>query len=148
MSLNTKHRPTLAASSALALAQKAFEIGTDMKVSISVAVVGASLERLAAASMDDATMHSRETSLKKAQTAASTRRATGWMPAALAVELPMASGGLLTNVPGGFPITIDGVAVGGLGIAGGTVEQDAQIATAVLNAFLPETKEAKPGDGM
>ncbi|MGC9448377.1 GlcG/HbpS family heme-binding protein [Cereibacter johrii] len=148
MSLSTKHRSTLAASSALALAQKAFEIGTDMQVAISIAVVGASAERLTTASMDDATMHSRETSLKKAQTAASTRRATGWMSGSLAVELPMASGGLLTNVPGGFPITIDGVVVGGLGIAGGTVEQDAQIATAVLNAFLPETTEAKRGDGV
>jgi uncharacterized protein GlcG (DUF336 family) len=102
---------------------------------MSVVVVGSSLEKVALVSMDAATPHSRETSLKKAQTAASTRRPTGWMPAGLAVELPLASGGLLTNIPGGFPIKIDGIVVGGLGVAGGTVEQDAQIAAAVLSAF-------------
>jgi uncharacterized protein GlcG (DUF336 family) len=102
---------------------------------MSVVVVGSSLEKVALVSMDAATPHSRETSLKKAQTATSTRRPTGWMPAGLAVELPLASGGLLTNIPGGFPIKIDGIVVGGLGVAGGTVEQDAQIAAAVLSAF-------------
>lgn len=137
-SLNTSARATLAAGSAIEIVSKALLTGADLGVAISVWVVGPSLEKIAFASSENATPHSRETSLRKAQTAASTRRPTGWMPAGLAVELPLASGGLLTNVPGGFPIKVDGIVVGGLGIAGGTVEQDAQIATAVLAAFSAE----------
>jgi glc operon protein GlcG len=133
--LSTLQRPSVSMSSALALCTHAIEVATNAGLSMSVVVVGSSLEKVALVSMDAATPHSRETSLKKAQTAASTRRPTGWMPAGLAVELPLASGGLLTNIPGGFPIKIDGIVVGGLGVAGGTVEQDAQIAAAVLSAF-------------
>ena len=62
------------------------------------------------------------------------------MPAGLAVELPMASGNLLTNIPGGTPVFVDGIFAGAFGIAGGTVDQDAQVAEAVLAAI-----GAKPG---
>lgn len=136
--LMTTNRSTLSALSAVDMASKALDTGAELGVSVSVWIVGPSLEKIAFASAETATPHSRETSLKKAQTAASTRRPTGWMPSGLDVELPLASGGLLTNVPGGFPIKVDGIVVGGLGIAGGTVEQDAQIATAVLMAFSAE----------
>lgn len=134
-SLSTVQRNAVSTASALALCTRAIGAARDAGVAISVAVVGPSLEKMATVSMETATPHSRETSSKKARTAASTRRPTGWMPAGLAVELPLASDGLLTNVPGGFPILVDGVVVGGLGIAGGTVEQDAQIAATVLSAF-------------
>ena len=132
---STFQRPSVSTSSAIDLCTHAIKKAGEAGLSMSVAVVGPSLEKVAQVSMDAATPHSRETSLKKAQTAASTRRPTGWMPAGLAVELPLASSGLLTNIPGGFPIKIDGIVVGGLGVAGGTVEQDAQIAAAVLSAF-------------
>ena len=51
------------------------------------------------------------------------------------MTLPLASDNALTNIPGGVPIRFDGVLVGGLGIGGGTVEQDAVIATAALMAL-------------
>jgi uncharacterized protein GlcG (DUF336 family) len=133
--LSTTQINTVSTNSALALCMEAIAAAKDAGVAISVMVVGASLERMASVSMEAATPHSRLTAVKKAQTAASTRRPTGWMPAGLSVELPLASDGLLTNVPGGLPIKVDGIVVGGLGIAGGTVEQDAQIAAAVLSAF-------------
>ena len=81
---------------------------------------------------DGATAHSAETSTRKAKTSASTRRPTGWMTGDLAVSLPLGTGGLLTNVKGGVPIAFAGVHVGGLGVAGGTPDQDALIALAVL----------------
>ena len=42
------------------------------------------------------------------------------------------TGGLLTGIKGGVPLFFDGVFVGGLGIAGGTPDQDAVIAAATL----------------
>ncbi len=117
-----------AVKAALAEAQK-------VSINISVAVVDTSLNLVAFAHGDGATPHSSETSRRKADTAASTGKATGWMDAGLEVTLPMASGNLLTNVPGGVPLRFDGVLGGGLGIAGGTVEQDAAIAKATIESI-------------
>lgn len=133
--IRTSSRQFLSTATAVAVATLALEIGERKGVSVSVAVVGPSLELIVFARADNATPHSAETSRRKAQTAASTRRATGWMPPALAIELPLATGGLLTNVAGGVPIKLNGAVVAGLGIAGGTVEQDSEIAAAVLIAI-------------
>lgn len=133
--IKTGSRQFLSTSTALEVLANALEIGARKGVSVSVAVVGPSLELTAFARADNATPHSAETSRRKAQTAVSTRRATGWMSPGLAVELPMASGALLTNIAGGVPIKVDGIVVAGLGIAGGTVEQDAEIAADVLAAI-------------
>jgi glc operon protein GlcG len=50
----------------------------------------------------------------------------------LDIGLALGTGTLLTNVLGGVPIVFDGVHVGGLGVAGGTPAQDADIARHVL----------------
>ena len=42
------------------------------------------------------------------------------MPEGLEVKLPLGANNLLTNIPGGHPISLDGKVVGGFGIAGGT----------------------------
>jgi uncharacterized protein GlcG (DUF336 family) len=42
---------------------------------------------------------------------------------------------MLTNIRGGVPIVFGGTLVGGLGVAGGTPDQDIEIATAVLAAI-------------
>jgi len=131
----TATRHFLTTDAALTAIGIAFKQAADIGVAASVAVVGPALELIAFARAEHATPHSAETSRRKAQTAASTSRATGWMQGGLAVELPMATGGLLTNVAGGVPIKINGAVVAGIGIAGGTVEQDAQIAAAVLAAL-------------
>lgn len=129
------NRQWLAAETALELVRLGITEGARAGISVSVAVCGPGMELLAFGKADSATPHSAETSRRKAQTSASTRRATGWMSPSLAVELPMASGNLLTNIPGGMPIVIDGAFVGAIGIAGGTVEQDAAIAAAALLAI-------------
>ena len=84
---------------------------------------------------DGATVHSADTSRRKANTSASTRRPTGWMDADLAAAIAPATGGLLTNIAGGQPLLVDGQVVGGRGIAGGTPAQDAQIAEATVTGF-------------
>lgn len=111
--------------------QEAEKVG----VKISVAIVNTELNLVAFARGDGATPHSIETSRKKAQTAASTGKVTGWMNQELAITLPMGTNNLLTNIPGGMPLKFDQLLVGGIGIAGGTVEQDASIVATVLKVL-------------
>lgn len=98
-------------------------------------VVDPSLVLIAVGKGDGAPPHSLETSRRKAITAASTRRPSGAVPPDLAVALEHGSGGLLTGIHGGFPIVFEGVHVAGLGVAGGTPAQDAEIAVAALTAL-------------
>ena len=97
-----------------------------------VTIADPSLVSVAFGKADGATPHSVETSRRKAFTAASTRKATGWMDAAFAIEAPLATNTILTNIRGGAPLTLDGLHVGGLGVAGGTPAQDEEIAIAVI----------------
>ncbi len=117
----------------------AFNEAQRIGINISVAVVDLSLNLVAFSRGDGATPHSAETSRRKANTAASTGKATGWMEKELAQTLPMASGNILTNIPGGVPLRFSGVLGGGLGIAGGTIEQDNAVAQATLVAIGADT---------
>jgi len=120
---------------ALEIVQLGITQGATAGVAVSIAVVDMSLGLVAFAKADGATPHSVETSRRKAQTAASTRKESGWMNSDLETKLPLASGNLLTNIPGGFPIVVDGVVIGGFGVAGGTVEQDAQVAAKIASVI-------------
>jgi uncharacterized protein GlcG (DUF336 family) len=129
----------ITAEAALNAISVAFTEAKKAEVNISVAVVDTSLNLIAFSKGDGATPHSAETSQRKANTSASTGKATGWMDFNLAVTLPMASGNLLTNIPGGVPLRFNGVLGGGLGIAGGTVDQDDAISKATLVAIGADT---------
>lgn len=125
---------------ALTAVSAAIAEGQKQGVAVSVAVVDLNMQLVAFVKADGATPHSVETSRRKANTAASTKKKTGWMDDKLALALPAAANNQLTNVPGGFPIKFEGKIVGGLGIAGGTVEQDAAIAQAVITAIGADTE--------
>jgi glc operon protein GlcG len=131
----TIQRSVLSTEVAIQALQAGLAAGKAAGVEVSVAICGPSLELLAFAKANNATPHSAETSRRKAQTSASTRRVTGWMSPTLAIELPLASGNLLTNIKGGVPVFFDGTFAGAVGIAGGTVDQDAEIAAVVLEAI-------------
>jgi uncharacterized protein GlcG (DUF336 family) len=120
---------------ALHIVALAIEEGARVGLPVAVAVADPAMGLVAYARADGTTPHSAETSRRKAQTAASTRRASGWMPDPLAAILPAGSGNLLTNITGGLPLRFDGRFVGGFGVAGGTPDQDAEIARAVLAAI-------------
>lgn len=109
--------------------------GAKVGVPAVVTVADPSMTMIAFGKADGATPHSVETSRRKANTAASTRKKTGWMSDAFAVQLPLGTGGLLTNILGGSPLKFDGKHVGGIGVAGGTPDQDAAIAAATLAAI-------------
>lgn len=93
---------------------------------------------LAFVRMDGAKLLSRETSMSKAISAASHRQPTSRLDPTLEVKLAVASGGRLTNLEGGFPIVIDGVCVGAVGVGSGTGSQDVEVARAALKALNAE----------
>lgn len=115
------------------------EEGARAGVAVAVTVVDPALGLVAYGRADGTTPHSVETSRRKANTGASTRRPSGWMQGDFAVALPMGSGNLLTNIRGGYPLVADGVHLGGLGVAGGTPDADAEVALAVLTALGLDT---------
>src|SRR5690606_10280197 len=107
-----------------------------------VAVADPSMTLVAYGLSDGATPHSAHTSRRKAATAASTRRRTALIPEALAVALPLGTGGELTTVDGGLPIFFGDVHVGGLGVAGGTPAQDLEVAVETLRRLGARTEGA------
>ena len=108
------------------------EEGEKLGLNLCATVVDPSLGLVAYGRADGMTPHSVETSKRKAQTAASTRKPSAAILPELATKLELGSGGILTSIAGGVPLSFDGVHVGGLGVAGGKPAEDAQVAQAVL----------------
>ena len=114
--------------------EKAREIGSPS----SIAVVDAGRELLAFARMDDALLASAEIAQAKAYTARSLNCATKDVDTATQPGGPLygmqtahlAAGRALVTFGGGVPITVDGEIVGAIGVAGGTPDQDHEIASA------------------
>lgn len=123
---------TVTFETALQAVQLTVEEAQKVGVVACATVVDPSLQLVAYGRADGMTPHSVETSRRKAQTAASTRKPSAAILPELATKLELGSGGLLTSVAGGVPLVFDGVHVGGLGVAGGKPVEDAQIAAAVL----------------
>jgi len=118
----------------------AIEEGRRVGVKAVVAVADPSMTLIAYGMTDGATPHSAETSRRKAATSASIRRRTAQIPEALATALPLATGGTLTTIDGGVPISFGEHHVGGLGVAGGTPAQDAEIALETLRRLGARTE--------
>ena len=110
---------------------KAAELGAP----VSLAVVDAGGSLIAFLRMDGARFFSARATIKKAVTAASQRRATGYFPRENEVSMQIRMDGDFTNVPGGLPIVIAGQVVGGVGAGGAEIEQDVRIAEAALAAL-------------
>ncbi len=133
--LDTWTQTIVTTDAALRVIATALAEGAKAGVKVSATVVDPAMGLVAFARADGATPHSVETSRRKANTAASTRRPSGWISSELELMLPIAAGNLLTNVTGGVPLVFEGEHAGGLGIAGGTPAQDAEIAVATLDAL-------------
>ena len=111
---------------------KATEIGVPQ----CVVVVDSGGNLLAFARMDGAKVLSYFTAMQKAQTAASSRSATGGAPQDFGVNLALASGSRVTNLKGGLPIVVKNHVIGAVGIGSGTGDQDVSVAEAGLEALL------------
>ncbi|WP_435021910.1 heme-binding protein [Tundrisphaera sp. TA3] len=142
----------------LAGARKALDAAeakaVSLKLKSNIAVVDDGGHLLAFARMDGSRPASVATSITKATTAATFRQASGPLPVGGSPDLLLnlgiqdaaaASGGKFTSLRGGLPITVDGQVIGAIGVAGGNSEQDVEVATAGVDAFLAELKgTAKP----
>ncbi len=118
---------------------KAEEIGSPS----SVAVVDSGRELVAFGRMDGALLASAEISQAKAYTARSLNTATkdvgAWAqpggPLYGIETAHMAAGRALVTFGGGVPITVGGVVIGAVGVAGGSPDQDHEIASAGADAL-------------
>ena len=108
------------------------EEGEKLGLKLCATVVDPTLGLVAYGRADGMTPHSVETSKRKAQTAASTRKPSAAILPEMATKLELGSGGILTSIAGGVPLSFDGEHVGGLGVAGGKPAEDAQVAQKVL----------------
>ncbi|MCI4665825.1 MAG: heme-binding protein [Neomegalonema sp.] len=99
-----------------------------------IAIVDASGELIGEIRMTGAKFLSRKSALAKARTAASNAGPTANIPEEKAPLLARATGGEVTNLPGGLPIKKDGKLIGGIGVGSGTGEQDIAVAQAALTA--------------
>ncbi len=116
-----------------------------LKAKMNIAVVDDGGQMLAFARMDGARPASAATALTKAVSAATFRQETGPLrtkgepDVLLNLSLQNAaasSGGKITALKGGVPIVVEGQVIGGVGIAGGTGEQDTEVAKSAYQSLL------------
>ena len=128
-----------------------------------IAVVDEGGHLIAFGRMDGARPASVYTAITKATTAATVRLPSGPFPPGTQQADPLlnlslenaaaASGGKLTTLYGGLPVLVDGQVIGGVGVGGGTGEQDVQVARAGVQAFndhlaapTPVPAQTKPAE--
>jgi len=122
-----------------AAVRKVQEVGIPM----SIAIVDEAGHLLAFARTDGGKTHSIRIAQAKARAAASNRLPTGKISSTgqplndhMAIALPLAAGtDMYVTFAGGLPIMVDGHCVGGVGVSGGTGEQDAEVARAGIAAL-------------
>jgi glc operon protein GlcG len=106
----------------------------ELSCKVSLAVVDASCRLIAFLMMDGARHFSIITTQRKAITSASQRQPTGYAPEENAISMTVRMGDF-TNVPGGFPIIVEGQVVGAVAAGGASIEQDVMVAKAALAAL-------------
>lgn len=138
----TRQVETLALAEARVLVDAALAAAERIECPVSVAVVDRGRELLAFARQDDAPLLSAEIARSKAFTARSLDLATADLAGATRPDAPLY--GLANSHPrevaifaGGRPVESGGMVVGAIGVSGGTVEQDDEIALAALAAPEP-----------
>lgn len=115
----------------------------EMGVPMSVAIVDEAGHLLGFARTDEGKPHNIRIAEVKARAAASNRLPTGKINSSgqpvndhMAIALPLAAGtDMYVTFGGGLPIMVEGHCVGGVGVSGGTGEQDAEVARAGIAAL-------------
>lgn len=147
--LVTRERVQLNLAGAESILAAARKKAAAMNLKLNLAVVDDGGHLLAFARMDGARPASAYTAMTKAVTAATFRQETGPLPAKGEPDIllnlslqnaALASGGKLTTLKGGVPVVVDGQVIGGVGVGGGTGEQDAEVAKAGIDALLEALK--------
>ncbi|WP_232699279.1 GlcG/HbpS family heme-binding protein [Brevibacillus daliensis] len=137
MILNT--RPTLTLEAAQIMMDGACQKAKDLGITINVAITDQGANLLAFARMDDAPLLSSEIAQNKAYTAASFGLPTHeWYPM-IQSEPALLHGIVHTNrlvvFGGGIPVVHENHLIGGIGVSGGSAEQDVTCAEAGVHAL-------------
>ncbi|PJG62299.1 ATP:cob(I)alamin adenosyltransferase [Yersinia kristensenii] len=120
------------------------KLAVDAAITLQIAVVVALTDRhgnlMMTYRMPDTLLVSSELAPKKAWTAVALKTATHQLNAAVQpgadlFQLEASTGGKVVSFGGGYPLWRNGQLVGGLGISGGSVEQDMHIAEAAISAL-------------
>lgn len=122
------------------LLQQAIEAAHDFNVPVVISLVDRHGNVILTYRMPDALLVSLDLAPKKAYTAVALKTATHKLSAAVQpgadlYQLEVSTGGSIVTFGGGYPLYRDGYLVGGLGISGGTVEQDMNIAKAAIQGL-------------
>lgn len=131
-------QPRLTYAGARLVVEAAIEKANEIHVPMSIAVVDDAGHLIAFARMDRAKFHSFHTALAKARTAASYGKPSWEIDETVGVRLALASEGTITALKAGIPLKVNGVIVGGVGVASGTAEEDVQVARHAHQAFLSQ----------
>lgn len=136
----TRNNVRLTLAGARAILAAAEKKAREINVPMNIAVVDDAGHLLVFARMDGVKLSSIEVALTKAIAAALRRTPSGPSPAndpsvLLSLGLSLATDGKLTCIRGGLPLFVDGQCVGGIGISGGTEEEDLEVAQAGVAAL-------------
>lgn len=126
--------------------QAAVRKAQTMGIPMSIAVVDEGGHLLGFARTDEGKIHNIRIAHVKARAAASNRMATGKISSSgqpvddhMAIALPLAAGtDMYLTFKGGLPIAIEGHCVGGVGVSGGTGDQDAEVAKAGIDGLTED----------
>lgn len=122
------------------LVKLAVEAAMTLQIAVVVALTDRHGNMIMTYRMPDTLLVSSELAPKKAWTAVAMKTATHQLSAAIQpgadlFQLEASTGGKVVSLGGGYPLWRDGQLVGGLGISGGSVEQDMHIAEAAISAL-------------
>jgi len=134
--IQVQTKASITRNSALALAIAARDAATKIGLSLAIAVTDEGGHLIAFERADATPFLAAEVAIDKAWTAASFGLDTMvWNQiVAQPVTAPLANHPRVMAVGGGVPIVLDGRVVGGIGISGGTAQQDHDVAAAALKA--------------
>ena len=138
-----KETKMLTSKGARMVMDAAIEKAEAFGITATIAVVDAGGHLLTLERMEGGRFHTVHSATTKAVSAASNKRPTTSKGAQgqsfdmlHALGLSLAAGpNRWTAVEGGYPIIFDNICIGGIGVAGGTLEQDEDIALAGLKAI-------------
>ena len=122
-----------------------------LEVLVNIAIVDAGANLKSFVRMDESFLGSIDVAIKKAKTSRYFDIATGDLgkltqPGGIIYNIEHSNDGLMT-FPGGVPIrNANGKVIGAIGVSGGTIEQDHQIASAGANAISRVIKSRKEKD--
>ncbi|MEP2236988.1 MAG: heme-binding protein [Maribacter sp.] len=125
---------------ALKVILAAKEEAEKLDVLVNIAVVDAGANLKAFVRMDDSFLGSIDVAIKKAKTSRYFNINSGDLgkltqPGGIIYNIELSNDGLMT-FPGGVPIkNKDGKVIGAIGVSGGTIEQDHEIATTAVNTI-------------